>query len=99
MIFKSRILSLISTGNTGWQVKTHFFIDIWLKNVKLRGILHELTDEIIERLLPDQLTDIPASFTMIGHIAHFNLRDEYLPYKYLIGQVILEVISSSRFVL
>lgn len=27
---------------------------------------------------------------MIGHIAHFNLRDEYLPYKYLIGQVILE---------
>ncbi|WAQ88354.1 hypothetical protein PtA15_9A481 [Puccinia triticina] len=49
-----------------------------------------MADEIVERLLPDQLNDIPASFTMIGHIAHFNLRDEYLPYKYLIGQVILE---------
>ncbi|KAA1138821.1 tRNA(m(1)G37)methyltransferase [Puccinia graminis f. sp. tritici] len=48
------------------------------------------TNPEIRKLLPDQLTDIPASFTMIGHIAHFNLRDEYLPYKYLIGQVILE---------
>jgi hypothetical protein len=48
-------------------------------------------DEIIARLLPLHLTDIPASFTIIGHIAHFNLREDFLPYKYLIGQVILEV--------
>eukprot|EP01083_Nonionella_stella_P287541 978798_1 len=27
---------------------------------------------------------------MTGHIAHINLNDEMLPYKYLIGQVILE---------
>ncbi|KAA1076247.1 tRNA(m(1)G37)methyltransferase [Puccinia graminis f. sp. tritici] len=65
--------------------------DIQIKNTKLDlDWEYWMADEIIERLLPDQLTDIPASFTMIGHIAHFNLRDEYLPYKYLIGQVILE---------
>ncbi|PLW22001.1 hypothetical protein PCANC_04343 [Puccinia coronata f. sp. avenae] len=49
-----------------------------------------MADEIIARLLPLHLTDIPASFTIIGHIAHFNLREDFLPYKYLIGQVILE---------
>jgi len=49
-----------------------------------------MADEIIARLLPQHLTHIPASFTIIGHIAHFNLRDDFLPYKYLIGQVVLE---------
>ncbi|MBW0502867.1 hypothetical protein O181_042582 [Austropuccinia psidii MF-1] len=47
-------------------------------------------DEVLSSLLPTELSDIPSSFTIIGHIAHFNLRDEFLPFKYLIGQVILE---------
>ncbi|KAI9622810.1 hypothetical protein KEM48_009743 [Puccinia striiformis f. sp. tritici PST-130] len=59
--------------------------DIQIKNTSL-----ELIGLLDGRLLPDQLIDIPASFTIIGHIAHFNLRDDFLPYKYLIGQVILE---------
>lgn len=33
---------------------------------------------------------------MVGHIAHMNLRDEYLPFKSLIGQVILDKNSSIR---
>jgi len=33
---------------------------------------------------------IPFSFEMIGHIAHLNLRDELLPFKEIIGQVLIE---------
>lgn len=41
--------------------------------------------------MPEDATDIPSSFTQIGHIAHMNLRDYYFPWKKLIGQVILDV--------
>ncbi|KAF8346952.1 S-adenosyl-L-methionine-dependent methyltransferase [Amanita rubescens] len=48
-------------------------------------------DEILHAILPEDLCDgSPSGFAMTGHIAHLNLNDEYLPYKYLIGQVILD---------
>ncbi|KAK9346454.1 Met-10+ like-protein-domain-containing protein [Lipomyces starkeyi] len=48
-------------------------------------------DEILAAILPpDRLGDVPSGFTMTGHIAHMNLRDEYLPYKRIIGQVVLD---------
>jgi tRNA (guanine37-N1)-methyltransferase len=34
--------------------------------------------------------DVPTSFETVGHVAHLNLRDEALPYKRLIGRVLLE---------
>lgn len=34
--------------------------------------------------------DAPSSFETIGHIAHLNLRDEQLPYRHLIAQVLLD---------
>ena len=37
----------------------------------------------------------------VGHkykrLAHINLRDEYLPYKHVIGQVILEVSATLHY--
>ena len=36
------------------------------------------------------LKNIPNGFEIVGKIAHLNLRDEYLPYKYFIGQLILD---------
>ena len=36
------------------------------------------------------LTEITSSFESIGHIAHLNLRDKQLPFKKLIGQIILD---------
>ncbi|WWC92870.1 uncharacterized protein L201_007832 [Kwoniella dendrophila CBS 6074] len=49
------------------------------------------TSEILSAVLPTTKSDdIPSSFTSTGHIAHMNLREEWLPYRYLIGQVILD---------
>ncbi|PVG00927.1 Met-10 protein MET-10 [Serendipita vermifera] len=48
-------------------------------------------EEILRSVLPvNLLDDMPTSFTLMGHLAHLNLRDEYLPYKYVIGRVILD---------
>jgi len=45
--------------------------------------------EVLKRLMPSGV-EIPSSFESIGHIAHLNLKSNALPYKYLIGQVILD---------
>ncbi|RLN94459.1 hypothetical protein BBJ28_00005392 [Nothophytophthora sp. Chile5] len=46
-------------------------------------------DQVLSKLLPEGM-DIPSSFESVGHIAHLNLRDGQLPYKHVIGQVILD---------
>ncbi len=33
---------------------------------------------------------MPSSFETVGHIAHLNIRDELVPYKHVIGQVIID---------
>lgn len=48
-------------------------------------------EEILRAVLPEGLLDeIPTGFTVTGHIAHLNLREEFKPYDSLIGQVILD---------
>ncbi|CCH45226.1 tRNA (guanine-N(1)-)-methyltransferase [Wickerhamomyces ciferrii] len=48
------------------------------------------TEEILGAILPEDLLDnIPSGFSQTGHVAHLNLRDEYKPYKKLIGEVVL----------
>ncbi|KAJ1651396.1 tRNA(m(1)G37)methyltransferase [Dispira simplex] len=46
-------------------------------------------DDILRAILPESL-QAPTSFETVGHIAHMNLREEYLPYRHIIGQVILD---------
>jgi len=36
------------------------------------------------------IKNIPSGFEIIGKIAHMNLKEEYLKYKYVIGELILE---------
>jgi len=48
-------------------------------------------EEILEAILPEELLEeIPSGFTAVGHIAHMNIREEYLPYKHIIGQIVLD---------
>ena len=46
-----------------------------------------------QEILPEGW-EIPSSFESVGHIAHFNLRDEYLPYRHIIGQVGRSILST-----
>lgn len=49
------------------------------------------TEEILSAIMPEELLDeIPSGFTIVGHVAHLNIRDQYLPYKSIIGQVVLD---------
>eukprot|EP00535_Pseudo-nitzschia_heimii_P006272 CAMPEP_0197194180 /NCGR_PEP_ID=MMETSP1423-20130617/28759_1 /TAXON_ID=476441 /ORGANISM="Pseudo-nitzschia heimii, Strain UNC1101" /LENGTH=613 /DNA_ID=CAMNT_0042647557 /DNA_START=56 /DNA_END=1897 /DNA_ORIENTATION=- len=48
-------------------------------------------EEVLGRLLlPEGVKEIPSAFEAVGHLAHVNLREELLPYKYLVGKVLLD---------
>jgi tRNA (guanine37-N1)-methyltransferase len=56
---------------------------------------HQFTSAyLLAKLLPVALHPPPTAFETIGHIAHLNLRSLHLPYKHLIGQVLLETLPS-----
>ncbi|EME49876.1 hypothetical protein DOTSEDRAFT_164659 [Dothistroma septosporum NZE10] len=47
--------------------------------------------DIMSAILPeDQQGEIPSGFSQVGHVAHLNLRDEYLRYKQLIAEVLMD---------
>jgi len=42
-------------------------------------------------ILPeDEQDEVPSGFTAVGHVAHLNLRDQYLQYKHVIAEVLLD---------
>uniref|UniRef100_A0A671LRD0 tRNA methyltransferase 5 n=1 Tax=Sinocyclocheilus anshuiensis TaxID=1608454 RepID=A0A671LRD0_9TELE len=47
------------------------------------------SEEILRAVLPEG-QDVTSGFSRVGHIAHMNLRDHQLPYRKLIGQVIID---------
>lgn len=50
------------------------------------------TDDVLTSVLPEAVAadGTPGAFASTGHIAHMNLRDIWVPYKYIIGQVIVD---------
>ncbi|TKA31748.1 hypothetical protein B0A50_01826 [Salinomyces thailandicus] len=47
--------------------------------------------DIISAILPeDEQGEIPSGFSQVGHVAHLNLRDEYLKHKHLIAEVLMD---------
>ena len=41
-------------------------------------------EEILKAVLPDDIPNV-TGFSIVGHVAHLNLRDSHSPYKSLIG--------------
>ena len=57
------------------------------------GWEQQTSDAVLEYMLPADLVKaegVPTGFTVVGHIAHLNLIQDYLPFRYLVGAVILE---------
>lgn len=52
-------------------------------------------DKVLTRILPQGM-EIPSAFEQVGHLIHLNLRSELLPYKYVIGQVLLDKIPTCK---
>lgn len=47
--------------------------------------------DIMRSVLPEDAQDeLPVGFTQTGQVAHLNIRDAYLQYKYLIAQVLMD---------
>ncbi|EON64150.1 hypothetical protein W97_03380 [Coniosporium apollinis CBS 100218] len=47
--------------------------------------------DIITAILPeDEQGEVPSGFVTVGHVAHLNLRDQYLPYRKLIADVLMD---------
>lgn len=56
--------------------------------------------DIISAILPvDEQGEIPSGFSLVGHVAHLNLRDEYLKYKNIIAEIILDKNTGVRTVI
>ncbi|KAM8834400.1 tRNA (guanine(37)-N(1))-methyltransferase isoform 1-T1 [Synchiropus picturatus] len=47
------------------------------------------SEEVLEAILPPG-QDVSSGFSRVGHIIHMNLRDHQLPYKTVIGQVMMD---------
>uniref|UniRef100_A0A7S0G4G3 tRNA (guanine(37)-N1)-methyltransferase n=1 Tax=Rhodosorus marinus TaxID=101924 RepID=A0A7S0G4G3_9RHOD len=50
---------------------------------------------VLKKSLPDEFL-CPSSYEQVGHIIHLNLRDDQLPHRYLIGNVLMEKIKGTR---
>ncbi|XP_065345375.1 tRNA (guanine(37)-N1)-methyltransferase [Cloeon dipterum] len=50
------------------------------------------SEQILQAVLPED-EDGTKAFTVIGHILHLNLHEHLLPYKDLIGQVLLDKVN------
>ncbi|KAF7195486.1 tRNA (guanine(37)-N1)-methyltransferase [Pseudocercospora fuligena] len=47
--------------------------------------------DIMSSILPeDEQGEIPSGFSQVGHVAHLNLRDEYVKYKHIIAEILMD---------
>ena len=62
----------------------------WIPEFPVTRTYHDQSaDELLRKLLPADY-EIPSSFELVGPIAHVNLKDVCLPYKYWIGKILMD---------
>ncbi|KAM4724310.1 tRNA (guanine(37)-N(1))-methyltransferase isoform 2-T2 [Anableps anableps] len=85
-----RVSSASSFSEAEAEALRSFDVSEELQQYELKLTYDNLkTEEVLEAVLP-QGQDVTSAFSRVGHIAHMNLRDHQLPYKNLIGQVIMD---------
>ena len=93
LVLSTRFKEISDTAN-GLDPKTYELLEEagyeFFKTEIVTTYKYWTSEEVLRAVLPDDLSDVPNSFSMVGHIAHLNLRDQFLPYKHLIGQVIID---------
>ncbi|XP_059209797.1 tRNA (guanine(37)-N1)-methyltransferase isoform X2 [Centropristis striata] len=86
----NRVTSSSSFSEAEAEALRSFSVPEELHHYELRLTYHNLkSEEVLEAVLP-QGQDVTSAFSRVGHIAHMNLREHQLPYKNLIGQVIMD---------
>lgn len=56
---------------------------------------HPSIEQVLRSIIPPQV-EIPGSFSAVGHIIHLNLREEQLPFKWIIGAIMLDRCSQTN---
>ncbi|KAK6183469.1 hypothetical protein SNE40_010945 [Patella caerulea] len=94
----AKIKSYDDFSNEEQQALTEFEIDF--KNIEWfdieLGYENWSAAELTRAVLPDHIEDGVTGFSIVGHIAHLNLKDEVLEYKHVIGEILLDKNSSIR---
>lgn len=78
--FEKAELSILKQLNVNPQI-SKYTLELTYENFK--------SEEILRAVLPEG-QDVTSGFSRVGHIAHLNLRDHQLPFKHLIGQVVID---------
>ncbi|XP_054305210.2 tRNA (guanine(37)-N1)-methyltransferase isoform X4 [Pongo pygmaeus] len=78
--FEKAELSVLEQLNVSPQIST-YNLELTYENFK--------SEEILRAVLPEG-QEVTSGFSRVGHIAHLNLRDHQLPFKHLIGQVMID---------
>ncbi|XP_016017842.2 tRNA (guanine(37)-N1)-methyltransferase isoform X1 [Rousettus aegyptiacus] len=78
--FEKTELNVLKQLNVNPQI-SKYNLELTYENFK--------SEEILRAVLPEG-QDVTSGFSRVGHIAHLNLRDHQLPFKHLIGQVMID---------
>lgn len=78
--FEKAELSILEQLNVSPQI-SKYTLELTYENFK--------AEEILRAVLPEG-QDVTSGFSRVGHIAHLNLRDHQLPFKHLIGEVMID---------
>ncbi|XP_049626356.1 tRNA (guanine(37)-N1)-methyltransferase [Suncus etruscus] len=78
--FEKEELNILKQFNVNPQI-SEYNLELTYENFK--------SEEILKAVLPEG-QEVTSGFSRVGHIAHLNLRDHQLPFKHLIGQVVID---------
>ena len=49
---------------------------------------------LLNQLLPKSVHPVPTAFETVGHVAHLNLKQDHLPYRRMIGEILHETLPN-----